>query len=174
MTHGIDGDILPESISPADFKAAMRRMASTVNVITSRHGTTVNGMTATAVCSISAEPPSVLIVVNQKSRSHALIQQSGVYTVNVLSADQQSLAAHFASGPVSPFASVPHVYGTNGCPVIDGCTSYLECVVVSETAFATHSIFLGRVVASGERDDVPLLYHDGQFRSLSQPLASPR
>jgi flavin reductase len=168
MTHSIDGGSLPASVSPMNFKAAMRRMASTVNVITSRHGATINGMTATAVCSISAEPPSILIVVNQKNRSHALIQQSGVYTVNVLSAGQESLAAHFASGPASPFASVPHTYGTNSCPIIDGCTSYLECVVAAQTAFGTHSIFLGRVIASGERDDVPLLYHDGQFRSLAQ------
>jgi flavin reductase len=173
MTHSIGGDTLPASISPASFKAAMRRMASTVNVITSRHGSTINGMTATAVCSISADPPSILIVVNQQNRSHALIQQSGVYTVNVLSAGQESLAAHFASGPAAPFAAVPHSYGANGCPVIDGYASYLECVVAAQTAFGTHSIFLGRVIASGERDDVPLLYHDGQFRSLAQPSASP-
>ena len=102
-----------------------------------------------------------------------MILQSGVYTVNVLSACQQSLAAHFATAPVSPFAAVPHRYGANGCPIIDGCASHLECVVAGQTTFGTHSIFLGRVIAAGERDDVPLLYHDGQFRSLAQPAASP-
>jgi len=173
MTHGIDGGIVPASISPENFKAAMRRMASTVSVITSRHGAIINGMTATAVCSISAEPPSLLIVVNQQNRSHALIRQSGVYTVNVLSADQQSLAAHFASGAEAPFAAVPHRDGINGCPIIDGCASYLECVVAEQMAFGTHSIFLARVIAAGERDDLPLLYHDRQFRSLAQPAASP-
>jgi flavin reductase len=152
------------SVSPADFKTAMRRFASTVNVVTSGCGSVLNGMTATAVCSVSAEPPSVLIVVNQASRSHALIEQSGAYTVNVLSASQQHLAAHFASSPIAPFASVPHSLGLNKCPIIDNCTSFLQCVVESRIGSGTHSVFIGRVVASGESDRLPLIYHDGKFR----------
>ena len=68
-------------------------------------------MTATAVCSVSAEPPSILIVVNQKSRSHALIQKSGAYTVNVLAASQETLAVHFASRSVAPFEPFPTRWG---------------------------------------------------------------
>jgi flavin reductase (DIM6/NTAB) family NADH-FMN oxidoreductase RutF len=152
------------SISPANFKTAMRCFASTVNVITSGRGTALNGMTATAVCSVSAEPPSILIVVNQENRSHALIQRSGAYTVNVLSASQESLAAHFASGSVAPFATVPYSLGLNKCPIIDNCTSFLECVVESRIRFGTHSVFIGRVVASGASDSLPLIYHDGKYR----------
>jgi flavin reductase len=152
------------SVNPADFKTAMRRFASTVNVVTSGCGSILNGMTATAVCSVSAEPPSILIVVNQSNRSHALIQQSGTYTVNVLSASQQHLAVHFASSTITPFASVPHSLGLNRCPIIDNCTSFLECVVESRMRSGTHSIFIGRVVGSGESDRLPLIYHDGKFR----------
>jgi flavin reductase len=152
------------SVSPADFKAAMRRFASTVNVVTSGCGTVLNGMTATAVCSVSADPPSVLVVVNQSNRSHALIEKSGAYTVNVLSASQQHLADHFATSSIAPFASVPHSLGLNKCPIIDNCTSYLECVVESRMRSGTHSVFIGRVVASGESDRLPLIYHDGKFR----------
>jgi flavin reductase len=154
------------SVSAADFKTAMRRVASTVNVITSGCGTVLNGMTATAVCSVSADPPSVLIVVNQENRSHALIEQSGAYTVNVLSASQEALAAHFASSSIAPFATVPHSLGLNKCPIIDNCTSFLECVVESRMRCGTHSIFIGRVIASGESDSFPLLYHDGRFSYL--------
>jgi flavin reductase len=154
------------SVSAADFKTAMRRFASTVNVITSGCGTVLNGMTATAVCSVSADPPSVLIVVNQENRSHALIEQSGAYTVNVLSASQEALAAHFASSTIAPFATVPHSLGRNKCPIIDNCTSFLECVVESRMRCGTHSVFIGRVIASGESDSLPLIYHDGRFRYL--------
>lgn len=152
------------SVSPADFKTAMRRFASTVNVVTSGSGSVLNGMTATAVCSVSAEPPSILIVVNQASRSHALIEQSGAYTVNVLSASQQHLAAHFASSPAAPFAGVAHSLGRNKCPIIEGCASFLECVVESRMPSGTHSVFIGRVVASGASDRLPLIHHDGKFR----------
>ncbi len=152
------------SISPASFKAAMRRFASTVTVVTSHRGGVLNGMTATAVCSVSAAPPSVLIVVNRENRSHGLIEQSGAFTVNVLSAAQQALAEHFASAPIAPFAEVSYSVGLNNCPIIDQCASFLECVVESQTRSGTHSVFVGRVVASGESDFLPLVYHDGEFR----------
>lgn len=142
----------------------MRRFASTVTIVTSNRGGVLNGMTATAVCSVSAAPPSVLIVVNRENRSHGLIEQSGVYTVNVLSAAQQTLAEHFASAPIAPFAEVPYSVGLNNCPIIDQCASFLECVVESQTRSGTHSVFVGRVVASGESDFLPLVYHDGEFR----------
>jgi flavin reductase len=154
----------PDSVSVADFKSAMRRFASAVNVITSGHGGVLNGMTATAVCSVSTEPPSVLIVVNRENRSHALIDRSGAYTVNVLSAAQQALAVHFASTPAAPFADIRHSLGRNGCPVIDDCASYLACVVATRVEFGTHSVFIGRVIASGGNYSAPLIYHDGKFR----------
>jgi len=153
------------SVTPASFKAAMRRFASTVTVVTSGRGGVLNGMTATAICSVSAAPPSVLIVVNRENRSHGLIEQSGAYTVNVLSAAQQTLAEHFASAPIAPFADVPYSVGLNKCPIIDQCASFLECVVESQMRSGTHSVFVGRVVASGESDFPPLIYHDGEFRS---------
>lgn len=162
----VPGDVgVPASVSPAEFKAAMRRIASTVSVVTSSSGGVLNGMTATAVCSVSADPPSLLIVVNRSNRSHALIERSGAYTVNVLSAEQQQLATHFASTPADPFADIPHRLGPNQCPIIENCTSYLACLVEQQTEFGTHSIFIGRVIASGGDDRMPLIYHDGKFRS---------
>ena len=151
-------------ISPANFKTAMRRFASTVSVVTSGHGAVLNGMTATAVCSVSAEPPSILIVVNQESQSHALIQKSGAYTVNVLAASQETLAVHFASRSVAPFATVPYSLGITRSPIIDNCASFLECVLESAMPSGTHSIFIGRVVASGGSGCSPLIYHDGKYR----------
>jgi len=162
--QGSNVDLLA-SIAPAAFKAAMRRMAATVSVITSGSGGLFNGMTATAVCSVSADPPSLLIVVNRANRSHALIERSGAYTVNVLSAEQERLATHFASTPLEPFADVPYSLGSNHCPIIEHCTSYFACLVEQQTGFGTHSIFIGRVVASGSSDSLPLLHQDGKFRS---------
>jgi flavin reductase len=151
------------SVSTVNFKAAMRRFASTVNVITSGRGAAANGMTATAVCSVSADPPSILIVVNQENRTHALIERAGAYAVNVLSSDQQLLAIHFASRPAAPFATVAHRDGITGCPVLEGCDANIECVLESQVKSGTHSIFIGRVVASSEFGRSPLISQNGQY-----------
>jgi flavin reductase len=170
MPECIDDVDASGEVSAAQFKAAMRHVASTVNVITSHHDGVFNGMTATAMCSVSTDPPSVLIVVNREARSHGLIDRSGVYTVNVLSAAQHGLAVHFAAAPTMPFADVSYSVGRNGCPIIDQCAAFLACSVESRIAFGTHTVFIGRVVASGEHGDLPLIYHDGNFRSLKSSL----
>jgi flavin reductase len=155
------------AISAAEFKAALRGLAASVCVITTRHGTVANGMTATAVCSVSADPPSMLIVVNQSNRSSALIRESGVFAVHVLSKDQEPLATHFASRPDDPFAGVPVRSGATAAPSIEGCETVLECVVETQTDFGTHTIFVGRVVAARHGVAEPLLYCHGRFGSLA-------
>jgi flavin reductase len=149
------------------FKAAMRCIASTVTVITSRSGGKTNGMTATAVCSVSAVPPCILIVVNQTNRSHALIAEAGSFAVNVLSADQADLAQHFARKSDDPLQSVKTSVGVTGVPVIEGCAALLECVVQQRIESGTHSVFIGRVIATQETDRSPLMYWNGDYVDLT-------
>lgn len=155
------------TVAVADFKAAMRGLASAVCVITSRHGSLANGMTATAVCSVSAEPPSILIVVNRSNRSHAIIRESGAFAVHVLAKGQEPLATHFAGRPEHPFVGVPVRSGATDVPVIEDCDTVLECVVAAETDFGTHTIVVGRVVAAHYAAAEPLLYCHGQFGSMA-------
>jgi flavin reductase len=164
----IDGH---EHIAPDEFKAVMRRFAANVNVITSANGKILNGMTATAVCSVTTEPPSVLVIVNRSNRSHPIIKLSNAFAVNVLSAEQKHLAQHFASRPADPFASVDHFIGKTGCPIIKGADAFLECVVMQETEVGSHTIFVGRVVASQTFNEQPLLYHAGEYRRLGEAKA---
>ncbi|WP_336490810.1 flavin reductase family protein [Methylobacterium nigriterrae] len=155
-------------ISNEEFKPVMRRFAACVNVITSVDGETKNGMTATAVCSVSADPPSVLIIVNKSSRSHALISRSQAFGVNVLSSEQEDIASHFASKSADPFAEIDHWIGRTGCPIICDADAYLECSVVKETDFGTHTIFIGQIVSCDVSSKPPLLYHEGRFCGLQQ------
>lgn len=157
-----------EQISSDQFKKVMRRFAANVNVITSADGDALNGMTATAVCSVSADPPSVLVIVNRDNRSHPIIKNSSSFAVNVLSAEQKHLAQHFASRPSDPFASIAHSIGKTGCPLIKGADAYLECVVIQETEVGSHTIFVGRIVASQTFNEQPLLYHAGEYRLLGE------
>jgi flavin reductase len=155
------------TIAPADFKAAMRGLAAAVCVITTRHETLANGMTATAVCSVSADPPSILVVVNRSNRSHALIRDSGVFAVHILSKGQERLATHFAGRPEPPFVSVPTRSGATAAPLIENCETVVDCVVGAETDFGTHTIFVGRIVAARYGVAEPLLYCYGRFGSMA-------
>ena len=155
------------AIAATDFKAAMRGLASAVCVITSRHESRANGMTATAVCSVSAEPPSILVVVNRSNRSHAIIHDSGVFAVHVLAKGQEPLATHFAGRPEHPFVGVPVRPGATDVPTIEDCETVLECVVAAETDFGTHTIVVGRIVAARYSTAEPLLYCHGQFGSMA-------
>jgi len=155
-----------EAIASEEFKAVMRRFAASVNVITSADGRTLNGMTATAVCSVTTEPPSVLVIVNRTNRSHAIIRRSNAFAVNVLSAVQRDIAQHFASRPSDPFGSVDYFIGKTGCPIIKGADAFLECIVMQETEVGSHSIFVGKVVASQTFNERPLLYHAGKYHHL--------
>jgi flavin reductase len=162
----------PEAgVEPAAFKDAMRRLAAGVTVVTSRHGATVNGMTATAVCSVSAEPPLVLVTLNRKSVSHGLISQSGVFALNFLSADQAALAQYFASSALKDFTNVEHVLGETGCPLLAGCVARMECSVQAEHAHGSHTIFVGLVRNASAARHEALIYGDGRFRSLGAEVA---
>lgn len=159
------------AISIDQFKHVMRRFAANVNVITSTDGKQTNGMTATAVCSVTADPPSALIIVNQSSRSYPLIDRTKVFAVNVLSAEQQELANHFASKTQDPFACIGHTIGETGCPLIDGADAHLECVVINQVDVGTHTIFVGKIVATDAAAGQPLLYHAGRYREMSMEHA---
>ncbi|MDI4232066.1 flavin reductase family protein [Bradyrhizobium sp. Arg237L] len=166
----LDKRLSLSSVDAEQFRAAMRCIASTVTVITSRADSVTNGMTATAVCSVSASPPCILVVINQANRSHSLIEEAGVFAVNVLASNQLPLAQHFASRPDEPLESVEHHQGRTGVPILGGCAASLECQLESQTKSGTHSIFVGRVVSARETGASPLLYWSGRFASLEKEL----
>jgi flavin reductase (DIM6/NTAB) family NADH-FMN oxidoreductase RutF/DNA-binding MarR family transcriptional regulator len=162
------GEFQLPHVTKEQFTDVMRRFAASVNVVTSADGEQKNGMTATAVCSVTAEPPSALIIVNRSNRSYGTIARTKKFAVNVLANDQRHLAAHFASKFPKPFSDVPHRSGTTGCPLIEGADAHIECVVIQEVDVGTHTIFVGKIVATGKSNRAPLLYHEGQYHALAE------
>jgi flavin reductase len=168
LTEIIDTDALlqRQPVSYDEFRQAMRRFAANVNVITCADREYLNGMTATAVASVTADPPSVLIIVNHSARSHAIIKTTRAFTINVLATDQKSVAIHFASKPADPFGSIAHTIGLNRCPIIDGIVAHIECEVVQHFEFGTHTIFIGKILGTNVSRFEPLLFHDGSYQKL--------
>jgi flavin reductase len=162
--------LLPAGIGESEFKIAMRQVACSVAVITSRAGSHVNGLTATAVCSVSASPPVILVCVNKGASAEAIIAESGVFAVNFLTEEQHLVARLFSTSKLSPeerFAEGRWQPQVTGAPVLDGALASFDCVVENCIASGTHNIYFGRVVAAESLDQEGLIYRDGSFRRLA-------
>jgi flavin reductase len=147
------------------FKLVMRNIASSVAVITVEHEGRKHGMTATAVCSVSAAPPTILIVINHSARTHPIISEARRFTVNILAAHQAELAGRFSEKHPDPFDGVGHrgaIYG----PVLEDAAAYVECETRAEMQAGSHTIFIGVVMGGDATKSAPLLYHEGEYKSL--------
>tara|TARA_B100000315_G_scaffold151835_1_gene140637 strand:- start:5625 stop:6134 length:510 start_codon:yes stop_codon:yes gene_type:complete len=160
-------------ISEDAFKKGMRELAAAVNVITVAHNGDQDGLTATAACSVSAEPPQLLICVNRDSGGHDLIQESGKFVLNVLARDQEDVAMRFAgmdgADRAERFGLGNWSELVTGTPALDGALVNFDCEVAEQISAGTHSIFIGHIVGSrtGDNDGAPLLFGDGQFTGLA-------
>jgi flavin reductase (DIM6/NTAB) family NADH-FMN oxidoreductase RutF/nitroreductase len=157
----------PELVSSDRFKSLMRNIASSVAVITTSQGGKQHGMTATAICSVSAEPATILIVVNRSTRSHPIISATRTFTVNVLAENQHEISGRFSSKHEDPFVDIAFRAGSNGNPIIKDVAAYIECAIVSEIDVGTHTIFIGHVIGGDVSQALPLVYHEGEYKSLS-------
>lgn len=165
-----DGDLGP--VSADRFRGAMRLFAAGCTVIATADGEEWGGLTATAVCSLSAEPPLILVCVNQKVHAHGLIQRSGVLSVNILARTTEGVAKAFAGMDpnvqgADRFSVGTWSVGKTGSPVLAGADAVLDCVIEKSMQEGTHTIFICKVVdvvLGCERN--PLIYYDGGFGSM--------
>ena len=109
------------AVSIEEFRAALSRFASGVTVVTSVDGDgRPHGITVSAFCSVSLEPPLVLVCIEKLAGSHASIVGSGRFSVNLLASGQQWISERFASLEADKFRDVPTATGLSGLPLIEG------------------------------------------------------
>lgn len=154
-------------VSPDQFRALMRNLAGTVTVISTECDGEDFGFTATAVCSICAEPATVMIAVNKSTRTCAPLTRKGAFSVTILSDGQSDMAAHFASKGTDQFAAVAHDRGPLNLPVIRAASAVLHCEVVESRDIGTHRIFFGQVIDGDSSSRDPLIYHNAAYKTLS-------
>jgi len=154
-----------------DYKALMRHLAGAVTVVTAGKPGERRGLTATAICSLSVSPPTLLACVNRQAGAHDLIISDRVFSVNVLASDQESVAGRFSGQSnlrgEERFAS--GTWGTllTGAPILAGALASLDCELIEYKSVATHTIFIGRVVSGCSRDGAePLIYLRGAYHTL--------
>ena len=160
------------------FKSAMRRWASGVSVLTTRREGGILGITVSAFCSVSLDPPLVLVCIDRKTRSHALIEKQGSFAVNVLKTGQErlsELAAGHSGERGNWLEGEAHRKAETGAPILSDCLAWFDCSLEAVYEGGDHTIFLGRVRAAGHAEGRPLLYFDGTYHKLAGPRpARPR
>jgi flavin reductase (DIM6/NTAB) family NADH-FMN oxidoreductase RutF len=187
-SHRTEGTTLPAGASLNDtlpaipeldaaFKAAMRSVASAVTLVTSRdrHGLP-HGMAASAVISVSMDPPSFLVAVNRTAGIHPVLMASQRMCVNYLADEQRHLLEPFSRSDLRPqrFASADW---RNVIDAIDGRLPWLpqaRAAVFGDidraVEYGTHTLFIARVtdVALPNRDQQPLIWVAGRCESLAR------
>src|SRR3954466_10614647 len=153
-------------VDGGQFKIGMRTLAGAVNIITSMHSGHRYGMTATAVCSASAEPPTVLACINKLATTHGAVAKSKVFCVNVLRAEDWDLSTTFSGGQSGEnrFKTKDWTRLATGSPVLIEAVVSFDCPVVKSFVPGTPTIFLGQVDQNliGQKGK-PLLVPDHQY-----------
>jgi flavin reductase (DIM6/NTAB) family NADH-FMN oxidoreductase RutF len=169
----------PQSSSGVDpqlFKVGMRRLAAAVCLITSSTAAGARiGFTATAVCSVSAEPPTLLCCVNRGNVSHASILAAGIFAVNVLSLEDRALADRFSSPKVdreARFQAGIWLRMQTGAPVLESALAAFDCRIAQAVDVGTHGILLGEIqgIRVRESSAKSLLYAHGNYGGFASFL----
>jgi flavin reductase (DIM6/NTAB) family NADH-FMN oxidoreductase RutF len=128
------------------------------------------GLTVSAFSSVSAEPPLVLVCLDEGSNTLAAVRESGAYTVNILASGRQELALLFASKREDKFDTVPWRAAEldQGGPILhEDSAAHAVCEVRNWVEAGDHMVLIGEVVEAGFDDRAPsLLYHRRTFGSI--------
>lgn len=156
------------SIEPAEFRRIMAHLATGVTVVTALEPNgAARGLTASAVTSVSLDPPLVLACVDRQADTHDCIERAGAFAVNVLREDAAAMARRFADEPAAEkFEGIPFRTDVTGAPVLEGALSWVDCRLWASYDGGDHTIFVGRVVSGGADGGAPLLYFCGGYVRL--------
>jgi len=144
----------------------MGRFATGVTVVTSRVGEQFFGMTASAVASLSLDPPLLLVCVDKRAALLEALKQSRIFAMNILSEEQEALSRRFATKGPKEFGDIALTTAVTGAPVFSEALGWVDCKVVDILPGGDHEIFLGEIVAGEHRDGRPLLYFHGNYARL--------
>lgn len=167
-----------QGIDKQAYREVLTRYATGVTVVSTIEetpdglqpwGTTVNSFTA-----ISLNPPLIMVAIGQERSIHPIIERTKRFAVNILGEDSQDLSDCFAGAPSalprSAFCNADYELGEAGLPVLESAIAYLACDVEQRIEAGDHTIYLGRVIETGCRDETgwPLLYFRRRYLSIEK------
>jgi flavin reductase len=151
------------------LRHVMGHFVSSVTLITAVSDERLHAMTATAVSSVSLEPPLILFCVAKISRFHDAVLRAGAWAVSILTAEQEPLAHHFShrGRPLATqFDNVTYFSAPrSGAPVLSGCLAWLDCRTHGTYDGGDHTIVVGELLAASRSAAfaAPLAYYRGSY-----------
>lgn len=184
------------------FRQVMGHFATGVTIVTTNNQGALGGLTVNAFCSVSLNPPLVLICVDDASNTLSLFRESKVFAVNILTDKQEELSRCFATRSqerFDRFCSASYHTAVTGAPILDDVLAFIDARIVAEYPGGDHTIFLGQVEALGTasrvifaddaaqlgstlaqlngklplEEESPLAYYRGQYRHLAYTYQKP-
>ncbi len=161
------------SLQQAEFRRALGHFASGITIVTTQHEDQLHGTTVSSLCSLSLEPPLVLICIDLQATIHNLIRESGIFGINILAEHGEALSRHFARRIPDKFSEIAYSLGVTGVPLLEGTLAILECRVTAQYPGGDHAIFVGEVVATSTASHhQPLLYYRSQYNRIHSATPS--
>jgi len=165
------GPLPVATCEPARFREAMSLLGAAVHVVTSAGPAGKTGITATAVCPVSDQPPTLLVCLNRKSQSAPVLQQNGVLCVNTLGANEEAVADVFAGRTGARSVERFHVGEwttlVTGSPVLASAVVAFDCRIVDIKTVASHNVIFGAVEAVRLGPvGAALVYHDRAYKQV--------
>jgi flavin reductase (DIM6/NTAB) family NADH-FMN oxidoreductase RutF len=158
------------TIDPDSFRSVLGRFASGITVITAVDvdGRDV-GMTVSAFCSVSLDPPLVQACIDRAASMFEALQHAERFGVSILASDQEALSRRFAAeDSTHRFDGIGYARGENGVVLLEDALAHLECRVYARHDAGDHMLFLGEVERVSARDARPLLYYRGGYAQLER------
>jgi flavin reductase len=153
------------------FRHAMRRLATTIALVTAGEGDGWTGMAATAVMSVCAEPPTLLVAVNRTASIHPVMSEASHFCVNLLADRHKDLVAIFSGQKkgLARFETGGWKAGPHGIACLSDALACLTCRTTQRIDVATHTLFLGEVEHVVNHDEIsPLVWVDGGFAAAAR------
>lgn len=157
------------AIAPDEFRAVLGRFASGVTVLTARDAQGHDhGMTVSAFCSVSLDPPLVLACIDRKADMLPLLKHATHFGISILAENQELVSRRFAELPEGRFEDVGFSRGDSGAALLDDAIAHLECRLIDQCDGGDHAIFVARVEAATSRPGRPLLYYRGGYAQMAR------
>jgi flavin reductase len=164
----------PESlrtVEPAAFREAMSRLGAAVHVITTAGPAGKTGATATAVCSVSDAPPTLMMCLNRRSQTNPVVLENGVFCVNTLGATGAEIADIFAGRTgvqgSDRFATGEWTVLATGSPVLTSAVIAFDCRISEVRSVGSHNVFFGAVEIVRLGPSGPaLVYHERAYKHV--------
>jgi len=157
------------------FRDAMARLGAAANIITTAGPAGRAGFTASAVCSVSDDPATILVCVNRSSSSYPFVTANGVMCVNILADRHRPVSDSFSGftghSREERFGAAHWTVLSTGAPVLEGAAASVDCVIEDVVEKGTHSVLFGsvRAIALGQAESA-LIWWSRDYHVIGQPL----